>query len=40
MLNGVEERKYKDELARKDEIEFLDFQGKNMDTILKNIDKS
>ena len=40
MLNAVEEQKYKDEMARKEEIEFLDYQGKNMDTILKNIDKS
>ena len=40
LMNAIEEQKYKDEIARKEEIEFLDYQGKNMDTILKNIDKS
>jgi hypothetical protein len=35
-----EERKASEHRDRKEEIEFLDFQGKNMDAILKSVDKS
>ena len=40
LINEVEERKMKEEIERKAEVDFLDYQGKNMDTILKNLDKS
>jgi hypothetical protein len=40
MMTEIEERKALEEVDRKSEIEFLDYQGKNMDAILKNIDKA
>jgi hypothetical protein len=40
LQNEIEERKEREAAERKSEIEFLDYQGKNMDAILKNHDKS
>jgi hypothetical protein len=40
LLNEIEDRKERETADRKSEIEFLDYDGKNMDAILKNLDKS
>lgn len=40
LINEIEERKIEEDIERKAEVEYLDYQGKNMDAILKNTDIS